>query len=107
MTKTIRSQVVLAVVVSLASAVGFAQSAGEATYKAKCQMCHGATGQADTPMGKTLKVKPVSDPDVRKFSEDRMIDATRNGMDKMQGFKDKLTDQQIKDSVAYFRTLIK
>ena len=34
MTKMIRSQLVLAVVVSLASAVCFAQSGGEATYKA-------------------------------------------------------------------------
>ena len=25
-------------------ALCFAQSSGEATYKAKCQMCHGATG---------------------------------------------------------------
>jgi mono/diheme cytochrome c family protein len=36
-----------------------------------------------------------------------MIDATTNGMGKMQPFKGKLTDAQIKDAVAYFRTLIK
>jgi len=107
MTKTIRSQVVLAVVVSLAGAVGFAQSPGEATYKAKCQSCHGATGLADTTAGKALKVKPVTDPDVKNFAEDRMIDATTNGMGKMQPFKGKLTDAQIKDAVDYFRTFIK
>ncbi len=61
MTKMIRSQAVLAVVVSLAGAVGFAQSSGEATYKAKCQMCHGVAGAADTPTAKMMKVKPVSD----------------------------------------------
>jgi len=54
-----------------------------------------------------LKVKPVTDPDVKNFAEDRMIDATTNGMGKMQPFKGKLTDAQIKDAVAYFRTLIK
>src|SRR5438876_9145189 len=43
----------------LAGDVGFAQSAGEATYKAKCQMCHGAKGLADTPAGKSMKVKPI------------------------------------------------
>ena len=36
-----------------------------------------------------------------------MIDATKNGMDKMQPFKGKLTDAQIKDAVDYFRTFIK
>ena len=36
-----------------------------------------------------------------------MIDATRNGMGKMQPFKNKLTDAEIKDSVARFRSFIK
>ena len=36
-----------------------------------------------------------------------MIEAVRNGMGKMQPFKDKLTDAQIKDSVAFFRSLMK
>src|ERR1035438_4278115 len=69
MMKTIRSQVVLAVVVSLASAVGFAQAAGEATYKAKCQACHGATGTPSAGMVKAMAVKPVSDPEAKKFSD--------------------------------------
>lgn len=84
----------------------FAQS-GADTYKAKCQMCHGATGMADSGAGKAMKVKPVTDPSVKSMSEAQMLDAVRKGMGKMQPFKDKLTDTQIKDSVAYFRTLIK
>jgi mono/diheme cytochrome c family protein len=107
MNKTIRSQVVLAVVVSLAGAAGFAQSPGETIYKAKCQSCHGATGLADTTVGKALKVKPITDTEVMNFGEGRMIDATTNGMGKMQPFKGKLTDAEIKDAVAYFRTFIK
>jgi mono/diheme cytochrome c family protein len=62
---------------------------------------------ADTAVGKALKVKPVSDPAVLKFTNAAMIDATRNGMGKMQSFKDKITDAQIKDSVDYFRSLMK
>jgi cytochrome c6 len=107
MTKRNRSAVTLAVVLSLAGAVSFAQSGGEATYKAKCQMCHGASGLADSPAGKSMKVKPVSDPDVKKLSEAQMVDAVRNGMGKMQAYKDKLTDDQIKDAVTYFRTFLK
>ena len=34
-----------------------------------------------------------------------MIADVKNGKGKMQPFKDKLTDAQIKDSVLYFRSL--
>ena len=85
----------------------FAQSAGADLYKAKCQMCHGAKGLADTPAAKAMKVKPVTDPEVRKFSEAQMVEAVQNGMGKMQPYKGKLTDAQIKDAVAYFRTFSK
>src|ERR1035441_9203245 len=79
MTKTIRSQVVLAVMVSLASAVGFAQAAGEATYKAKCTTCHGATGTPSPGMAKAMGVKPVSDPEIKKLTTDEMITVVKNG----------------------------
>jgi cytochrome c6 len=107
MSKTIRFQVALAAVVLFAGAVGFAQSSGEATYKAKCQMCHGATGTPSAGMAKNMGVKPASDPAVKGLSEAQMIAATANGKGKMQPFKGKLTDAQIKDSVDYFRTFAK
>lgn len=80
---------------------------GADTYKAKCQMCHGATGLADSGAGKAMKVKPATDPDVKKMSEAEMIKAVEDGMGKMQAFKGKLTDAQIKASVEYFRTFAK
>jgi mono/diheme cytochrome c family protein len=107
MRKSLRFQVALAVVVSLASAVSFAQSSGEATYKTKCAMCHGATGMADTNVGKAMKVKPVTDKTVISSTAAQMIQATTNGSGAMKPFKDKLTDAQIKDSVTYFRSFIK
>lgn len=99
----------LAGLMFLASTIGMpalAQS-GADLYKTKCQMCHGAVGLADSGAGKAMKVKPVTDPDVKKMSEAQMIDAVTKGMGKMQPYKDKLTGAQIKDSVAYFRTLMK
>jgi mono/diheme cytochrome c family protein len=107
MTKRIRNVVALAAVLSLAGAVGFAQSSGQDLYKAKCMMCHGAAGMADSGAGKAMKVKPATDPEVSKLSEAQMIDAVHNGMGKMQPYKDKLTDPQIKDAVTYFRTFVK
>jgi mono/diheme cytochrome c family protein len=107
MNNTIRSSVVLAVVASLACVVGFAQSSGEAIYNQKCLNCHGPDGLANSGMGKAMKVKPVNDPGVKKFSEAEMIDLARNGMGKMQPYKDELSSAQIKASVDYFRTFIK
>jgi cytochrome c6 len=104
--KTYRKAAV-AVVLSLAAAACFAEAPGQAIYTAKCQMCHGATGMADSPAGKAMKVKPVTDPDVKKFTEEQMITATKDGSGKMKPFKDSLTDAQIKDAVSYFRTFLK
>lgn len=107
MSNLTRNGVAAIVVMLLAGTVSFAQSSGEATYKAKCQMCHGEKGLADSGAGKALKVKPATDPDVKKMSEAQMIDAVRNGSGKMQAYKDKLSDEQIKDVVGYFHTFTK
>jgi mono/diheme cytochrome c family protein len=107
MSKTARILVALAGVVLWAGSVSFAQSSGEATYKAKCLNCHGATGMADTTVGKALKIKPITDPGVKSFTEAQMVAATNSGTGKMQPFKDKLTDAEIKAAVDYFRTFIK
>jgi len=97
--------VALMAVTGMSSA--FAQSAGADLYKAKCQMCHGAAGLADSGAGKAMHVKPVTDPEVKKMTEAEMIAATKNGAGKMQPYKDKFTDAQIKGAVDYFRTFLK
>jgi len=101
-------QIVRVCLVSLLAAgtVSFAQD-GAATYKAKCQMCHGATGMADTPAGKSTKARPFNDPDVMKMSDADLIKITTDGHNKMPAYKGKLTDAQIKDVVAYIHTLQK
>lgn len=107
MSKKIRFHVALVATILLAGAVGFAQSSGEALYKSKCQMCHGAKGLAETPAAKAMKVKPITDPEVKGFTEAKMVEAVRNGMGKMQPYKGKLTDAQINSAVSYFRTFLK
>src|SRR5579875_2212836 len=97
----------LAMMAAMTMTTAVAQSGGADLYKAKCQMCHGAAGMADSGAGKAMKVKPASDPDAKKFTEAQMIAATRDGMGKMQPFKDKLSDAQIKDAVDYFRPFVK
>jgi len=107
MRTAVRNLVAAILVFGLAGSVSFAQSSGEALYKSKCQMCHGEKGMADSGAGKSMKVKPVTDPEVKKMSEAQMVDAVRNGMGKMQAYKDKLSDAQIKEAVAHFRTFLK
>jgi mono/diheme cytochrome c family protein len=104
MTKTIRFQVTLAAVVLLAGAVGFAQSSGEATYKAKCQSCHGSAGIPSPGIAKMMGVKPNSDPDIQKLTADQMFASVKNGKGKMKPVAG-LTDAQIKDAVAFYRGL--
>lgn len=99
--------VILALALLVSGAACWAQSGGEATYKAKCQMCHAANGEGDTPAGKAMKVKPFSDPVMAKMSDATAINLTKNGSGKMPAFKDKLTDAQIKEVVEYIHELQK
>ncbi|MGA2220133.1 MAG: cytochrome c [Terracidiphilus sp.] len=104
MTKMIRSQVVLAAVVALASAVSFAQSGGEATYKAKCASCHGAAGTPSAGMAKMMGIKAVSDPDIQKLTVAQISAVVKDGKGKMKPIAG-LTDQQIKDVAAFYKGL--
>jgi mono/diheme cytochrome c family protein len=104
MTKTFRSQVVLAVVFSMACAVGFAETTGEATYKAKCAMCHGATGTPSAGIAKMTGVKPASDPAIKKLTVVEMTTAVEKGKGKMKPISG-LSAAQIKDVVTYYRGL--
>ena len=103
MSKLMRTQLVLAVTV-LASAVCFAQAGGDATYKAKCQSCHGATGTPNPGIAKMMGVKAVSDPEIQKLSADAMVAAVKNGKGKMKPVAG-LSDAEIKAAVAYYRGL--
>ena len=85
----------------------FAQAPGADTYKAKCAMCHGADGLAATPMAKSMKILSFKDPSMVKAPDAQLIASTTNGKGKMPAYKGKLTDAQIKDVVAYVRTLQK
>lgn len=84
-----------------------AQQAGETTYKAKCAMCHGADGTADTPMGKNMKIRSLKSPEDVKAADADLFKATKEGVGKMPAYAGKLTDAQIQDVVTYIRTLQK
>lgn len=84
-----------------------AQTSGAEIYKSKCMMCHGADGSGNTPAGKMMKAIPFKSPELVKKTNAELIAATESGKGHMPAYKGKLTDAQIKDVIAYIRTLQK
>jgi mono/diheme cytochrome c family protein len=78
-----------------------------ATYKAKCVTCHGADGKGDTPAGKSTKVRSFGDPEVVKASDDDLAGIIEKGKGKMPGYGKSMKPDEIKDMVAYIRSLAK
>jgi cytochrome c6 len=107
MLKHITHAVAIVLFVLVASVTSLAQSSGADTYKAKCQMCHGADGLGGTPAGKAMKARPFNAPDVLKESDTDLMAVIKNGKNKMPAFAGKLADGQITDVVAYIHTLQK
>jgi len=97
------------VVITTATAVGIAlaQGSGADTYKANCASCHAADGTANSPAGKMMKINSFKSPDSIKKTNAELTATINNGVSPMRGFAGKLTDAQIKDLVAYIRTLQK
>ena len=106
MTQGIRTAAFILLSISMAFPA-MAQMPGADTYKAKCAMCHGADGLATTPTAKNFKVLSFKDPTMLSASDAQFITSTKDGKGKMPAYKDKLTDAQIKDVIAFIRTLQK
>jgi mono/diheme cytochrome c family protein len=105
-----RQKLKIAAVILLAMLIAgpaFAQAPGADVYKAKCAVCHGADGLANTPMAKIMWTRSFKAPEMIKASDADLFASTKNGKDTMKGYAGKLTDAQIKDVVAYIRTLQK
>ncbi|HLJ06311.1 MAG TPA: cytochrome c [Acetobacteraceae bacterium] len=89
----------------------FAADDAAALFQAKCAMCHGKTGAADTPIAKAKGIKDLGSADIQKLTDAELIDMIAiGGPNKVKGhdFKAKgLTDDQIKGLVGFVRTLKK
>ncbi|HTC42345.1 MAG TPA: cytochrome c [Candidatus Acidoferrales bacterium] len=77
-------------------------AAAEATFKAKCAMCHGADGKGKEAM----KTRDLSSADVQKQSDADLTAIITNGKGKMPPYKS-MTPDQVKDMVSYIRSLKK
>lgn len=88
--------------------------AGRQIHVNNCQRCHGPEGKGDGPAGKLLKTKPADWTDKSKMSQlsdDHIYKIIWGGGGQvgkstlMPAFKDKLSDQQIRDVRAFIRSL--
>ncbi len=77
-------------------------AAAEATFKAKCAMCHGADAKGKDAM----KTRDLSSADVQKQSDAELSAIISNGKGKMPPYKS-MTPDQVKDMVSYIRSLKK
>jgi len=91
--------------VVLAIATPMFAADGAATYKAKCAMCHGADGKAETPAGKKMGAHDFASPEVQKMSDADLTQAIEKGKNKMPAYAGKLKDSEVKELVAYVRGL--
>jgi len=94
----------------LAAGLTAAQAAdAKENWEKNCAKCHGADGKGQTTMGKKLKVKDYTDAKVQaEFKDADAIKITKEGKkegDKtlMKAYAEVLSDQEIKDLVAFVR----
>jgi mono/diheme cytochrome c family protein len=84
-----------------------AQQRAASVYKTNCAACHGAVGDANTPAGKAFKVPSFSSEDVLKEPDANLLAIAKEGKGKMPAWHDKLSEDQLKDLIAYIHTLQK
>jgi len=98
----------LTVVLALGATSALAATAGE-NWDTHCAKCHGPDGKAQTKLGTKLKLKDYSNPaSLAKFTDADLAKATAqgvkdNGKEKMKGFSDKLSPDEITALVKQIR----
>jgi mono/diheme cytochrome c family protein len=95
---------IFATIIIASTGIGFGADAA-AIWSQQCASCHGKDGSGNTMMGKKLGVKDYTKE--LGFSDAEATNIIKNGKGKMKGFKDKLSDADVKALVAYVRSLKK
>jgi len=91
--------------IAVCAAPAVAQDAA-ATYKSKCAMCHGPDGKG-SPTGQKMGARDFASPEVKAETDAQLTDIITKGKGKMPPYGGKLKDTEIKDLVAYVRSLAK
>ena len=82
-------------------------------WEKNCLKCHGADGKGQTKMGRQSGVKDYTDPKVQEeLKDENAVKIIKEGIvekdkKRMDPYKDKLTDEEIKALIAYIRAFKK
>ena len=69
---------------------------GEALYAEHCAKCHGATGRADTPVGKAMKVPSLVDPKWASVDTAETLVTTFHANPKHKAIESKVNDDELR-----------
>ncbi len=107
--KKLLSGIVVLAVLCLAAVGTRAQdvASGEKVYKAKCASCHGPDGKGETAAGKATKARDLCSADVKKGTDAEWTEIVGKGKNKMPAYDKKISDAEVKDVIAYMRSLCK
>ena len=113
-TKVTSIKTALLVAGLLASFAGVSWAAEvKENWEKNCLKCHGPDGKGQTKMGRQSGVKDYTDPKVQaELKDDNAIKIIKEGIvekdkKKMDPYKDKFTDEEIKALIAYIRAFKK
>jgi cytochrome c6 len=82
-----------------------APATGADTFQAKCAACHGPDASGNTPMGQKMKVRDLRSPEVQKQTDDELAAIIANGKPPMPAYAKTLTRADIRQVVAYLRSI--
>jgi cytochrome c553 len=84
----------------------------KANWKTHCYSCHGSDGKGKTKAGRKAKVQDLTDSKVQAlYTDAQLLDQLKNGMKSTSGaelmkpYSDKMSEAEMKDLVAFVRTL--
>lgn len=78
---------------------------GKLVFEATCDECHDAYSREERVGPGLQGVKNGKLPDGRAATHEKLLDIVNNGPAEMPSFKDRLTEQQKEDVVAFVMTL--
>ena len=76
-------------------------------WEKNCAKCHGPDGKGETATGKTTKARDICSAEVKKETDAAWTDIIVKGKNKMPSYDKKITDAEVKDVIAYMRSLCK
>jgi len=93
---------ILAVAQLAAGQAAAGKDTAAATFKANCEVCHGADGSG-SDLGHRLHVKDLRSKEVQATSTAVLMQTIRAGKNNMPAFGNRLGDDQIKGLVVFVR----